>query len=262
MSLKRKRPVGEASPHLLSQHSTSSSDLSSIASSHDADPVPTSDLAIPGANDIALDPDAGAASVFSDRHVTNRTKTLVRIRENHKCWLCGSHGVHTAHVVARADAILLSSYIAQGLLPLDFGFHGLPNLMLLCAGCHHNFDVRIPIWTFLPSDLQGFVDSEREFHRLRAIAASSGIILQREHLPAEDVSPPILPYDRVTTNQRTRSRTPAISSGSASYSPCHSNKPRSKHGPATPLPRSSAVRASSPATSASPKTKVGCLRTP
>lgn len=262
MPLKRKRPIEEGSPHSLSQHSSSSSDLSSIASSHDADTVPTSDLATAGTNDITLDPDTGAVSIFSDRRVTNRTKTLVRIRENHKCWLCGFHGVHTAHVVARADAILLSSYIAQGLLPLDFGFHGLPNLMLLCAGCHHNFDVRIPIWTFLPSDLQGFVDREREFHRLRAIAATSGIRLQREHLPAEDVSSPILPYYHVTTNQRTRSRTPATSSGSASYPLLHSNKPRTKHGPATPSPRSYAVRASYQDTSASPKTKAGYRRAP
>lgn len=181
MSLKRKRPTEEAS-----QQSSSISELSSIASSNAEVPVPISDLATATANETAVDADSGAASIFSDRRVTNRTKTLVRIRENHKCWLCGFHGVHIAHVVARADAILLS---AQGLLKPDFGFHGLPNLMLLCAGCHHNFDVRIPIWAFLPSDLQSFVDREREFHRLRAIAATNGICLQREHDEDKEVSP-------------------------------------------------------------------------
>lgn len=179
MSLKRKRDDPPCA---------SSSELSSVACSNDspteADPRGDSPPAAPGTSDI--DP---ALSIFSDRRVTTRTKALVRLREHNTCWLCGYHGVHIAHVVARADAILLSSYIAQGLLAPDFGFHGLANLMLLCAGCHHNFDVRIPIWAFLPADLPGFVAREREFQRLRAAEAAAGRSLAREHGPDEEVLP-------------------------------------------------------------------------
>lgn len=183
MSLKRKRSPADPPD---SAH-TSSSDLSSVASSLDS--VTEADApASPPAPSATSDPDP-ALSIFSDRRVTTRTKALVRLREHNNCWLCGYHGVHIAHVVARADAILLSSYIAQGLLAPDFGFHGLPNLMLLCAGCHHNFDVRIPIWAFLPSDLSGFVTREREFQRLRAAAACEGRLLTREHRADEEVRP-------------------------------------------------------------------------
>lgn len=85
MPLKHKRLIEETLPKSLSQHSTSRSDPSSITSSNAEDPVPTSDLATAVANDIAVNADAGAASIFSDRRVPNHTKTLVRIRENHKC---------------------------------------------------------------------------------------------------------------------------------------------------------------------------------
>lgn len=54
--------------------------MSSITSSNTRDPVPTGDLVGIVANDIPLDTDPGAASIFSDRRVRNRTKTLVRIR--------------------------------------------------------------------------------------------------------------------------------------------------------------------------------------
>lgn len=249
MPLKRKRPAEDASPDPPST-STSTSDLSSIASSNDAgadqDAVPTVD-----APRATFDLDA-TVSAFSDRRVTNRTKTLVRLREQQKCWLCGFHGVHVAHVVARADAILLSSYIEQGLLPPDFGFHGLPNLMLLCAGCHHNFDVRIPVWAFLPSDLQSFVDRELEFHRLRDIAAASGIGLQREHRPNEEVLllPPPPALEQVLTPPR--SRIPATSCDRTSSPRRRSSTPHRSHGPATRSPRSYAARASSRDTAGCP----------
>lgn len=55
----------------------------------------------------------------------------------------------------------------------------LQNLIYLCAGCHHTFDARVPIWAFLPVDLDYFISQESAFHRARAHAASLGLPLSR-----------------------------------------------------------------------------------
>lgn len=55
----------------------------------------------------------------------------------------------------------------------------LQNLMFLCAGCHHGFHSRVPIWAFLPVDLDGFVVQEKAFHQARAHSASLGVPLCR-----------------------------------------------------------------------------------
>lgn len=181
MSLKRNRPTDNSPPQ------DSNSDLGKITVQTNADvnALLAANLTVPGDIDVLI-------SLFSDQFVTNDTKTLVRLREQDKCWLCGFKGLHAGHVVACTDVTLISSYIAQGLLKADFNPNALENLMLLCAGCYHNFDARTPIWVFLPADLQYFIEQEQHFQNRRNEAAAKGSCLQREHKPNEEVPSPAM----------------------------------------------------------------------
>lgn len=53
------------------------------------------------------------------------------------------------------------------------------NLMLLCRGCSTGFDQRVPIWVFLPSDLDAFIAEELEFQVTRNACAQRGWQVER-----------------------------------------------------------------------------------
>lgn len=53
------------------------------------------------------------------------------------------------------------------------------NLMLLCSGCSTNFDQRVPIWVFLPTDLDMLIKGELEFQLTRKEYAKQGWEVER-----------------------------------------------------------------------------------
>lgn len=59
--------------------------------------------------------------------------------------------------------------------------HVIENLILLCPGCHGSFDERVPIWAFLPTDLDAFITREEAFQARRRSFAEAG-----QHLPRPD----------------------------------------------------------------------------
>lgn len=54
------------------------------------------------------------------------------------------------------------------------------NLMLLCRGCSTGFEQRVPIWVFLPSDLDAFIAEELEFQSTRKACAQRGWQVERK----------------------------------------------------------------------------------
>lgn len=60
--------------------------------------------------------------------------------------------------------------------------HVIENLILLCPGCHGSFDERVPIWAFLPADLDTFIRREEAFHAQRLSYAAAGQPLARPDL--------------------------------------------------------------------------------
>lgn len=70
--------------------------------------------------------------------------------------------------------------------------HAVDNLIFLCAGCHDGFDERVPVWAFLPVDLDAFITAEIAFQHARDTAAATGVLLRR---PAPSTVPE-LPYAR------------------------------------------------------------------
>lgn len=72
--------------------------------------------------------------------------------------------------------------------------HVIENLILLCPGCHGSFDERVPIWAFLPVDLQAFITREEAFQNRRRSFAAAGHQLRRPD-PCEGTTPN-LPYRR------------------------------------------------------------------
>lgn len=132
--------------------------------------------------------------------ISSSVRATVIEKAGGKCWLCGLNGSHIAHVIARSETDLVfppplpplrnapdpltdarlqfAEYKLSGLLHMD-SLDELQNLMFLCAGCHHAFDARVPIWAFLPLDLDAFISRENAFHLARADAASLGLTLSR-----------------------------------------------------------------------------------
>lgn len=137
----------------------------------------------------------------SSAAISSSVRATVIEKAGGKCWLCGLNGSHIAHVIARSETDLVfppsaslplrtaldpptdarlqfAEYKLSGLLHMD-SLDELQNLMFLCAGCHHAFDARVPIWAFLPLDLDAFISRETAFHLARADAASLGLPLSR-----------------------------------------------------------------------------------
>lgn len=71
--------------------------------------------------------------------------------------------------------------------------HTFENLMYLCAGCHSGFDERVPVWAFLPVDLDSFITTEEDFQHRRQEAANAGRLLRR---PGPPKRTPNIPYRR------------------------------------------------------------------
>lgn len=134
----------------------------------------------------------------------------VRNAASNECWLCGLNGRHVAHILGKADIALVcdprppphrpqtktnrsqfQTYKAQGLLHMPT-IHAIDNLIYLCAGCHDGFDERVPVWAFLPVDLDTIITTEVDFHRARDTAAANGTLLRR---PPPTIIPN-LPYAR------------------------------------------------------------------
>lgn len=72
------------------------------------------------------------------------------------------------------------AYCKQGVLAMLDPLQDVNNLMLLCRGCSTGFDQRVPIWVFLPSDLDAFITEELEFQSTRSACAQRGWQVERK----------------------------------------------------------------------------------
>ncbi|KAL2808844.1 hypothetical protein BJX63DRAFT_435733 [Aspergillus granulosus] len=88
------------------------------------------------------------------------------------CWCCGSSNPDVALVVAKCDR-QVSLWADQGLL--NFRVDSYLNGIALCAKCHDEFDHALdPGFTFIPTDLDYFINFEIEDRQRRKKAMEAG----------------------------------------------------------------------------------------
>ncbi|KAI9777517.1 MAG: hypothetical protein M1839_008811 [Geoglossum umbratile] len=119
------------------------------------------------------------ASPLPSASIPISTQQRVEEAAEGKCWLCGHFGGHVARVIAGPGRILLDAFREQGLIHID-SHDDFENLIYLCSYCQGHFGGRTPVWVFLPTNLDEFIENEEEFQRQRMRAADAGYFLPRE----------------------------------------------------------------------------------
>lgn len=84
------------------------------------------------------------------------------------------------------------AYRKQGVLKMSDPQRDANNLMLLCGGCSTNFDQRVPIWVFLPADLDTLIEGELKFQLTRKEYAKQGWEVERRSEAGSVRNPPPL----------------------------------------------------------------------
>ena len=120
------------------------------------------------------------------------TKLHTKAIHGDSCWVCGTTPAHVYHVIAQEDRQvsekqmtlqLLREYdnnTLKGPLWVDYGLVDWPisshlNAIPLCASCHVNFDHHLdPGFSFIPTDIQYFIEFELEDRRRREEAEREG----------------------------------------------------------------------------------------
>lgn len=86
------------------------------------------------------------------------------------------------------------AYCKQGVLTMSDPQRDANNFMLLCSGCSTNFDQRVPIWVFLPADLDTLIQEELEFHLTRKEYAEQGWEVERRSKAGSVGNPPLFRF--------------------------------------------------------------------
>ena len=101
-------------------------------------------------------------------HLQPHPLTQMKKIYQNKCYRCVSSleylTLDTAHVLAQEDKEV-PRYEQNKLI--DFSIGDYSNALLLCKNCHSMFDLPLPAWTFVPNDLDYFIEFEEEDWRRR-----------------------------------------------------------------------------------------------
>ncbi|KAL8933549.1 MAG: hypothetical protein Q9216_006318 [Gyalolechia sp. 2 TL-2023] len=105
------------------------------------------------------------APVFQRGPTSFSESTKEQIEEangGENCWCCDTALIQFCHVIPRGSRKMFKDLRRRGLLTIE-ALHSTANGIALCPTCHVLFDAHdFPGWVFLPTDLQYFVDFEKQ----------------------------------------------------------------------------------------------------